>query len=137
MHTVQVAAQALDIVEGLSGSDEGLAALRPVCPALSKQLLRCSADASLSRSALTALVNICQDSAMRASLIDAGATATLLDYVHEGTTVHTDLVVMALSNLTQPEDGAKAALQVCPASALMHTVRACGPGIVACHAPGL
>ena len=109
---LQVAEQALGIVEGLSGTPEGLASLRSAAQPLCKKLFRCAHNVSLSRSALTSLVNISQDARIAAHLVSTGACTTLLEYLHEGDTAHPDLVVMALSNLTQTDAGARSALQV-------------------------
>lgn len=112
LRALQVATQALEIVEGLSGSPDGIATLRSAAEPLCRNLFRCARDVSLSRSALTCIVNLSQDATIARTLVDTGACTTLLDYLRESASAHPDLVVMALSNLTQSEAGASAALQV-------------------------
>lgn len=58
------------------------------------------------------LVNISQDIQMSGELVESGACNKLFDYLREGAVPHPDLVVMVLSNLTQTDKGARAALQV-------------------------
>lgn len=105
-------AQALEIVEGLSGTAEGQRSLRAAAPTLTGNLVRCARSPALSRAALTALVNVSQDAAIAAALVDGAACPKLFDYLREGALAHPDLAVMLLSNLTQSEKGARSALQV-------------------------
>ena len=107
-----MAAHALEIVEGLSGSPDGIATLRDAAQSLCRNLFSCARDVALSRSALTCIVNLSQDVTIARTLVDTGACTTLLDYLRESASGHPDLIVMALSNLTQSEAGASAALQV-------------------------
>ena len=115
---VQLTAQALEIVEGLSGTPEGLASLRPVAATLYKNLLACAKRVQLSRSALTAVVNATQDAPIAHTFVEAGACTRLADYLREGTCGHPDLIIMALSNLTQTDKGAAKLLQVRDSRAL-------------------
>lgn len=108
----KVAKPALEIIEGLSGSMEGIGALRPASAKLSNNLLLAIPRPSLSRSAATCLVNLSQDSIHCKALITASACSRLITSVVEGKTSDHDLVTMTLSNLTRSTEGAEQALQV-------------------------
>jgi hypothetical protein len=115
----QVAKTALDIIEGLSGSIDGIAALRPSADKLSNNLLLAIPRPSLCRSAATCLVNLSQDVVHCNALIAASACSRLITCVVEGKTSDHDLVTMTLSNITRSREGAEQALQV-STSALMY-----------------
>lgn len=110
--TLQVAKPALEIIEGLSGGMDGIAALRPSADKLSNNLLLCIPRPGLSRSAATCLVNLSQDLMHCKALVAANACSRLITYVVEVKTSDHDLVTMTLSNLTRKSDGAAQALQV-------------------------
>lgn len=109
---MKLTAKALEIVEGLSGTPDGLASLRPASKALCQNLLECSKFLSHSRAALTAVVNASQDAEIGREFVEAGACTRLIDFLHERACGHPDLIVMALCNLTQTERGACKLLQV-------------------------
>lgn len=109
---MQLTAKALEILEGLSGTPEGLVSLRPVSRALCQNLLECSKFMDYSRTALTALVNASQDVAVAREFVEAHACTRLVDYLQERACGHPDLIVMALCNLTQSARGACKLLQV-------------------------
>ena len=109
---MQVAAPALEIIEGLSGGMDGIAALRLSADKLSNNLLLAIPRPGLSRSAATCLVNLSQDQVHCKALIAASACSRLITCVVEGKTLDHDLVTMTLSNLTRTSEGAAQALQV-------------------------
>ena len=104
--------QALDIVESLTGSPEGIASLRKGGQALLTELFKCAAEVSLSRPALTVLVNASQDPFISRDLLQMGAINRAMDYMRDNITVHHDMLLMLLSNVTSTEEGAKKMLQV-------------------------
>lgn len=108
----QVTRSALEIVEGLSGSSEGILSLRPVASDLAANLLLCVPRPQLSRLAATALVNLSQDDRICAQLIEAKACSRMMSYVVEGKTLDHDVALMLLSNLTRENKGIAQALQV-------------------------
>lgn len=113
---LQVTRSALEIVEGLSATTEGVLNLRPVAPALAANLLLCLPRPQLSRLAATALVNISQDDFICIALIEAKACSRIMSYVVEGKTSDHDVALMILSNLTREQKGIAQALQVPPNS---------------------
>lgn len=119
----QVTREALEIVEGLSGSPEGIAPLRAVAPALVSNLLLCMPRPQLSRLAGTALVNLSQDDRICKELVHAKACSRIITYVVEGKTSDHDIAMMVLSNLTREQAGVAQALQVCLLSSASHHAR--------------
>jgi hypothetical protein len=109
---VQVRVQALDIIEGLTGSAEGCQALRGKGKELCTNLFRCVTEFNLARTALTALVNLSQDPYISRDLLATGACNRIMDYIRESVTPHHDMLLMILSNLTIEETGGKQMLQV-------------------------
>jgi hypothetical protein len=70
-------------------------------------------EPSISRSALTSLVNLSQEPVIQQKLLDLNAPARCMDYLREGTCVgREELVIMLLANLTAAEEGAAALLQL-------------------------
>lgn len=108
--------QALDIIEGLTGSAEGAQALRGKGKDVCAQLFRCVSDFTLARTALTALVNLSQDPYISRDMLAAGACNRIMDYIREDVTSHHDMLLMMLSNLTIEEVGSKQMLQARPRS---------------------
>eukprot|EP00892_Ulva_mutabilis_P000448 jgi/Ulvmu1/10403/UM061_0087.1 len=107
----EVAREALQIVEGLSGSPDGIAPLRAVAPELVSNLLLCLPRPQLSRLAATALVNLSQDDRICMELVKAKACSRIITYVVEGKTSDHDVALMILSNLTRGPEGIAQALQ--------------------------
>lgn len=92
----QVKGVALGIVEGLSGSADGIAQLKAVQPPLVRKLFGLAADKpEVSRKALGALVNLSQDAAVAEALLKLGAINRVMDYIRDGTSPHADLLVGA------------------------------------------
>ncbi|KAK9846461.1 hypothetical protein WJX81_004401 [Elliptochloris bilobata] len=104
---------ALSLVVGLTGSPEGMEKLSGA-PDLLPALLRLvpDRDAEVSRNALTALVNISQGADAVSRLLELRAIHRLMDFLQEGACPHHDLLAMLLANLTAPQAGTDALLQV-------------------------
>lgn len=112
---LQVAQHAVDLVQGLTGSPEGVAQLAAVASSLLPPLLRLVPGAApdASRAALTALVNLSQEPAVQQGLLELNAVGRCMDYVREQACLgREELLVMVLANLTSLEAGAEALLQV-------------------------
>ncbi|GBF94253.1 hypothetical protein Rsub_06523 [Raphidocelis subcapitata] len=103
---------ALDIVVGLTASQEGINRLKPAAEGLLSRLFRLLPDRALSGQALAALVNLSQDDAMRASLVRMRAVSRIMEAVREKTCPHLRLLCMLLANLTVGEPACEELLQL-------------------------
>ncbi|KAL4423726.1 hypothetical protein ABPG75_001027 [Micractinium tetrahymenae] len=106
---MQIAQHAAELVQGLTGSPEGVARLAGAVGTLLPPLLRLvPGPAATSRAALVAL-----EPAVQRRLLELNAVGRCMDYVREKACVgREDLLVMLLANLTALEAGAEALLQV-------------------------
>ena len=106
--------QAVELVQGLTGSPEGIAQLASRGKRLLSPLFRLvGAESSISRPALASLVNLSQEPFVQETLLNLNAPARCMDYLKEGTCPgQEDLIIMLLANLTAAEDGATALLQL-------------------------
>lgn len=112
---MQIRQYALDLVQGLTGSPEGLSLLATQSNELVLPLLVAagSGPATVSRSALISLVNLSQEPSIQSKLLDLNATSRCMDYLKEGVcSGHENLLVMLLANLTAAERGSEALLQL-------------------------
>lgn len=105
---------AVELVQGLTGSPEGIAQLASVEDSLLPPLFRLvGAEPSISRPALASLVNLSQEPSVQQGLLKLNAPARSMDYLKEGTCPgQEDLLIMLLANLTAAEEGATALLQI-------------------------
>eukprot|EP00887_Chlorella_sp_A99_P004078 scaffold11.g4078.t1 len=109
----QIKQHAAELVQGLTGSPEGIAQLASRASRLLPALLRLvGAEAATSGPALAALVNLSQEPAVQAQLLEAGAVGRCMDYVRERGCAHPGRLIMLLANLTSAEEGAAALLQL-------------------------
>ncbi|PON57594.1 Armadillo-like helical [Parasponia andersonii] len=108
----QVAKAAVDIVRGLTGSDDGLRSLanyaNKVLPSLSRLL---SAAKEISEPAAEALVNLSQNFDLAAKMVDMGIVQTAMDVLYKPDSSISRLLVMLLVNLTQFDAGITSLLQ--------------------------
>ncbi|KAJ0037502.1 hypothetical protein Pint_22750 [Pistacia integerrima] len=104
---------AVDIVRGLTGSDDGLQSLsnyaKIALPPLSRLLRE---NKEVSEPAAEALVNLSQNSQLAAKMVQMGMTKTVMDLLYKPDSSITQLLVMLLVNLTQLDDGISSLLQV-------------------------
>ncbi|KAF5739245.1 ARM repeat superfamily protein isoform 1 [Tripterygium wilfordii] len=103
---------AVDIVQGLTGSDDGLQSLsnyaKIVLPSLSRIL---SEKKDVSEPAVEALINLSQKSDLAAAMIEIGMVKTAMDLLFKPDSSITRFLVMLLVNLTQLDAGISAILQ--------------------------
>ncbi|XP_044494549.1 protein HGH1 homolog [Mangifera indica] len=103
---------AVDIVRGLTGSEDGLQSLskyaKIALPALSRLL---SENKEVSEPAAEALVNLSQNSQLAAKMVQMGMIKTIMDFLYKPDLSITRLLVMLLVNLTQLDDGITSLLQ--------------------------
>ena len=92
---MQVKGAAVEIVEGLTGSADGVDKLKSVTDSLLPALFRCTSgvDPTTSRKALVALVNLSQDTAVADKLLSLNVAGRIMDYIREKTCPHMDLMV--------------------------------------------
>ncbi|KAL6780249.1 FAM203 family protein [Auxenochlorella protothecoides] len=108
-----VRTHAAELVEGLTGSPEGMSTLSNRADTLLPPLLRLIADTTeASRPALTALVNLAQEPGVQSALLALHAPARAMDYLRENACAHPGLLISLLANLTASEDGSEALLQL-------------------------
>lgn len=116
---LQLRKAAVDIVSGLTGSEEGLRSLAAqanlALPPLLRLLDEVVAVEGVSRAAAEALVNLSQDAAICEKLVSHGAVGNsvgvLYKQPHGGGDGISRLLVMLLVNLTQVDSGVNALLQ--------------------------
>ncbi|XP_068637219.1 uncharacterized protein [Aristolochia californica] len=103
---------AVDIVRGLSGSEEGISTFvsysDTALPALSKLL---GEEKEISEPAAEALVNLSQNSEMAEKLVSMGMIKTAMEMLHKQGFI-SRLLVMLLINLSQLDVGSASLLQI-------------------------
>ncbi|OIV93394.1 hypothetical protein TanjilG_13846 [Lupinus angustifolius] len=108
----QITKAAVDIVRGLTGSDDGLHALanyaNTVLPSLSRLL---TAPKEVSEPAAEALVNLSQNSDLAEQMVQMGLVKSAMDVLYKPESGITRLLVMLLVNLTQLDAGTASLLQ--------------------------
>ncbi|XP_054808204.1 uncharacterized protein LOC129310398 isoform X5 [Prosopis cineraria] len=108
----QITKVAVDIVRGLTGSDDGLQSLakyaKTVLPSLSQLL---AGPKEVSEPAAEALVNLSQNSNLAAEMVHLGMIKTAMDVLCKPECTITRLLVMLLVNLTQLDAGSTYLLQ--------------------------
>ncbi|GAB4814226.1 hypothetical protein N2152v2_001272 [Parachlorella kessleri] len=108
----QIKLHAVELVQGLTGSPEGIAHLSGRSATLLPALFRLVGDEQASRGAMVSLVNLSQEPSVQQQLLSLSAPSRCMDYIRERTCPHNDLLVMLLANLTSLEEGAAALLQL-------------------------
>ncbi|XP_024515697.1 protein HGH1 homolog isoform X3 [Selaginella moellendorffii] len=99
---------AVDIIEGLTGSDEGIAKLSTKLSILLPALVQLLAGNKLvAKPAAGALVNLSQDQEVGEMLLELGAVASAMDQIGKQGQDVDKLMVMLLVNLTTLEPGAR------------------------------
>ncbi|KAJ0674230.1 putative protein HGH1, armadillo-like helical, protein Hgh1 [Helianthus annuus] len=109
----QVKKAAVDIVRGLTGSEDGLQSLatysKTVLPSLSRLLAE---NKEVSEPAAEALVNLSQNSDLAAKMIEMGLIKITMDVLYKQGCEIVGPLVMLLVNLTQLDAGVESLLQV-------------------------
>ncbi|KAI3516426.1 hypothetical protein L1887_15341 [Cichorium endivia] len=109
----QVKKVAVDIVRGLTGSEDGLQSLasysKTVLPSLSQLL---GEKKEVSEAATEALVNLSQNSDLAAKMIEMDIIKVIMDILYKQGCEITGLLVMLLVNLTQLDAGVESLLQL-------------------------
>ncbi|XP_039069470.1 protein HGH1 homolog [Hibiscus syriacus] len=104
---------AVDIVRGLTGSEDGLHSLSnyasSVLPSLSRLL---ADDKEVSEPAAEALVNLSQNAGLAAKMVEMGMIKIAMDLLYKPGSSITRLLVMLLVNITQLNDGVSSSLQI-------------------------
>lgn len=104
---------AVDIVRGLTGSEDGLQSLskysKIALPSLARLL---SENKEVSEPATEALVNLSQNSELAGKMVQMGMIKTAIDLLYKPDSSITRLLVMLLVNLTQLDYGISSLLQV-------------------------
>ncbi|OWM75948.1 hypothetical protein CDL15_Pgr009593 [Punica granatum] len=95
---------AVDIVRGLTGSEDGLQSLEAHSEILLPSL-------EVSEPASEALVNLSQNSNMAARMVSLGVVNTTMDILYKPDSSITKLLIMLLVNLTQLDAGVASLLQ--------------------------
>ncbi|KAL5061590.1 hypothetical protein RYX36_023327 [Vicia faba] len=108
----QITKAAVDIVRGLTGSDEGIHSLsnqaNTLIPSLSRLL---TAPKEVSEAAAEALVNLSQNSNLAEEMVRMRIVETTMDVLYKPECRVTRLLVMLLVNLTQLDAGTDSLLQ--------------------------
>ncbi|KAM0020106.1 putative protein HGH1, armadillo-like helical, protein Hgh1 [Helianthus debilis subsp. tardiflorus] len=108
----QVKKAAVDIVRGLTGSEDGLQSLatysKTVLPSLSRLLAE---NKEVSEPAAEALVNLSQNSDLAAKMIEMGLIKITMDVLYKQGCEIVGPLVMLLVNLTQLDAGVESLLQ--------------------------
>ncbi|TQD78259.1 hypothetical protein C1H46_036204 [Malus baccata] len=103
---------AVDIVRGLTGSDDGLQSLanysKILLPSLSRLL---AGNKEVAETAAEALVNLSQNSGLAAKMVDMGMINVAMDILYKPGSSISPLLVMLLVNLTQLDVGVTSLLQ--------------------------
>lgn len=103
---------AVDIVRGLTGSDDGLQSLGNYSKILLPSLSRLVAgNKEVAEPAAEALVNLSQNSGLAAKMIDMGMINVAMDVLYKPGSSISPLLVMLLVNLTQLDVGVTCLLQ--------------------------
>ncbi|KAL5540372.1 hypothetical protein UlMin_045217 [Ulmus minor] len=108
----QITKAAVDIVRGLTGSDDGLRSLanydKILLPSLSRLL---GANKEISHPAAEALVNLSQNSSLAAKMVEMEMIKSAMDILYKPDCSIGGLLVMLLVNLTQWDAGITSLLQ--------------------------
>ncbi|GLT27673.1 hypothetical protein SLA2020_026540 [Shorea laevis] len=108
----QVKKVAVDIVRGLTGSEDGLQSLssyaKILLPSLSRLL---SEKKDISEPAAEALVNLSQNAEMAAKMVETGMIKMAMDLLYKPDSCITQLLVMLLVNLTRLDAGISSLIQ--------------------------
>ncbi|KAF8390218.1 hypothetical protein HHK36_024741 [Tetracentron sinense] len=109
----QLRKAAVDIVRGLTGSEDGLLSLSHyseiVLPSLSRLL---GEKKDISEPAIEALINLSQQSELSEKMIAIGMIRTAMEMLYKQDSAITRLLVMLLVNLTQLDAGIVSMLQI-------------------------
>eukprot|EP00898_Chlorokybus_atmophyticus_P002659 jgi/Chlat1/3394/Chrsp23S03727 len=108
---LEVRRSAVDIVKGLTGSQDGLRQLAGVPDLVLPPLLKRLGDADTGAGAATALVNLAQVEELAARMARDNAVDRAMECVVDRDCGHRGVLVMLLTNLTQTEPGAVKLLQ--------------------------
>ncbi|XP_010527895.1 PREDICTED: protein HGH1 homolog [Tarenaya hassleriana] len=104
---------AVEIVTGLTGSEDGLESLskyaKMLLPSLSRLL---SESKEVSELAAQALVNLSQNTDLARKMVQMGMIKVAMDLLYKPDSSITRLLVMLLVNLTQLDDGISSLLQI-------------------------
>ncbi|XP_021890523.1 protein HGH1 homolog [Carica papaya] len=103
---------AVDIVRGLTGSEDGLQSLSKHAKVLLSSLSRLlSENKEVAEPAAEALVNLSQNSELAAKMVEMGMIKIAMDLLYKPDSSISRLLVMLLVNLTQLDDGISSLLQ--------------------------
>lgn len=109
----QVKKAAVDIVQGLTGSEEGVRSLANHSKALLPSLLHLVGDKKeFEQPALEALVNLSQETALSGELVEVGMIERAMEILGRADICISQLLSMLLVNLTQLDSGVERLLQV-------------------------
>ncbi|KAH9295128.1 hypothetical protein KI387_038716, partial [Taxus chinensis] len=109
----QVKKAAVDIVQGLTGSEEGLLNLANHSDTLLASLLHLLGDKKeLVQPALEALVNLSQETMLAGKMVDIGMIERAMEILGKVDPCIIQLLSMLLVNLTQLDSGAECLLQI-------------------------
>uniref|UniRef100_A0A7N0UJU1 Protein HGH1 homolog n=1 Tax=Kalanchoe fedtschenkoi TaxID=63787 RepID=A0A7N0UJU1_KALFE len=109
----QLKKAALEIVQGLTGSDEGIRSLANYSGIMLPALSRLIGDKKeFAEPAAETLVNLSQDSSLAAKMVAGGMVRGTMELLYKQGCSITKLLVMLLVNLTQSEAGIASLLQV-------------------------
>ncbi|CAM8984120.1 unnamed protein product [Rhodiola kirilowii] len=109
----QVKKAAVDIVQGLTGSDEGIKSLASYSGVMLPALSRLVGDKKeFAEPAAEALVNLSQNSNLVTKMVEGGMVKGAMELLYKQGCSITKLLVMLLVNLTQSEAGIASLLQV-------------------------
>lgn len=104
---------AVDIVRGLTGSEDGMQSLAKYSNILLPKLSRLLGDPKeVAEPAAESLVNLSQNSDIAGLMISMGMVSTAMDLLYKPESSITRLLVMLLVNLTQLDAGISSLLQV-------------------------
>lgn len=109
----EVRQMAVDLIKGLTGDTAGVVRLSHCAQQLLPELLKLISDQdTIQQSAVTSLVNLCQDTAVMERLLDLNIVARAVDYVTDGACQNDNLLIMLLANVTTIEKGSEQLLQL-------------------------
>ncbi|GBG86276.1 hypothetical protein CBR_g41270 [Chara braunii] len=110
---IEVRKMAVSIVQGLTGSEEGLRKLGYVAGDLIPSLLRRLYDeAAIAELAASTLVNLSQNPRLAGRMVKLGAIDKAMELIAQAEFPRRGHLVLLLTNLTQSEDGAAQLLQI-------------------------
>ncbi|KAK9675875.1 hypothetical protein RND81_11G037700 [Saponaria officinalis] len=104
---------AVDIVRGLTGSDDGMQSLAKYSKILLTKLSRLLGDPKeVSEPAAESLINLSQNSDLAEQMVSIGLVITAMDLLYKPESAIKRLLVMLLVNLTQLDAGISSLLQI-------------------------